>query len=133
MRTAAAVANTLDRVLFERYNDIQLLANEGVLREGTSQDKTNRLRQYKTAYRYYSWLGFTDAAGHLIASTDPSPPASGHRTTRDVHTSLQHKSVQFLLERRRSGESDGAASVEFPPPSMMQGECFRGSRPAGYR
>ncbi|HET6674115.1 MAG TPA: hypothetical protein VFG71_02185, partial [Nitrospiraceae bacterium] len=25
-RTAAAVANTLDRVLFERYNDIQLLA-----------------------------------------------------------------------------------------------------------
>ncbi len=126
MRTAAAVANTLDRVLFERYNDIQLLANEGVLREGTSQDKTNRLRQYKTAYRYYSWLGFTDAAGHLIASTDPSPPASGHRTTRDVHTSLQHKSVQFLLERRRSGESDGAASVEFSAPIHDAGGVFQG-------
>ena len=32
---ATAVAEALDRVLFERFGDIQLFANDGVLREGT--------------------------------------------------------------------------------------------------
>ena len=39
-QNAAAVADMLDRVLFERFGDIQLFANDGILREGTPADKT---------------------------------------------------------------------------------------------
>ena len=40
---AAAVADTVDRVLFERYGDILLFANDGVRRDGTFKEKTARL------------------------------------------------------------------------------------------
>lgn len=76
---AAAVADTLDRVLFERYGDIQLFANDGVIREGTSEERTARLLRYSRRYWYYSWLGITDADGTVIAATDarsaPGTPA----------------------------------------------------------
>ena len=57
---AGGVAGTLDRVMFERFGDIQLFANDGVLQTGTSSEKTARLLQYKQLYRYYSWLGVAD-------------------------------------------------------------------------
>lgn len=76
---AAAVADTVDRVLFERYGDIQLFANDGVIREGTSEERTARLLHYHKLYWYYSWLGITDADGRVIAATDarsaPGTPA----------------------------------------------------------
>lgn len=67
---AAAVADTVDRVLFERYGDIQLFANDGVIRNGTSEERTARLLHYGQLYWYYSWLGITDADGTVIAATD---------------------------------------------------------------
>lgn len=76
---AAAVADTVDRVLFERYGDIQLFANDGVILEGTSEERTARLLHYHKLYWYYSWLGITDAGGTVIAATDM-------RTASDVPT-----------------------------------------------
>ena len=73
---AAAVAGTLDRILFERFGDIQVFANDGVLQTGTLRDKTARLQQYKQLYQYYSWLGVADENGQLIATSDP-PSAHG--------------------------------------------------------
>ncbi|MDR4479197.1 MAG: ATP-binding protein [Nitrospira sp.] len=70
---AAAVADTLDRVMFERFGDIQLFAYDGVLRVGTGPEKTARLLDYKRLYQYYSWLGVADEKGQLIAATDPLP------------------------------------------------------------
>ncbi|HET6676332.1 MAG TPA: ATP-binding protein, partial [Nitrospiraceae bacterium] len=72
-------------------------------------------------------LGLTDAAGHLMASTDPSPASGGHRTTPDLHTSPRQTSVHFLLERRRSGESEeGAVSVNFSAPIHDARGSFQG-------
>ena len=70
---AAAVADTLDRVMFERFGDIQLFANDGLLRDGTPAEKTARLLAYKQLYQYYSWLGVADENGQLTASTDGLP------------------------------------------------------------
>ena len=68
---AAAVADALDRVMFERFGDIQLFANDGILRDGTSAEKTARLLAYKQLYQYYSWLGVADAVSytHLTLPT----------------------------------------------------------------
>ena len=69
-RTAAKGAHTLDRVLFERYEDIKVFATDRTLLEGTQEEKTKRLRQYKDLYGYYSWIGTTNADGHVTAVTD---------------------------------------------------------------
>lgn len=75
-RTAARIADTLDRVLFERFGDIQVFANDRILLGGTPDEKTQRLSQYKTLYWYYSWIGLTDATGRILAATD-KPAAQG--------------------------------------------------------
>jgi signal transduction histidine kinase len=69
--TAAKCAYTLDRVFFERYEDIKVFATDRTLEDGTEREKTKRLRQYKDLYGYYSWIGTTDAAGAIIAATQP--------------------------------------------------------------
>ena len=72
-RTAVGVADTIDRVLFERFGDIQLFSTDATLQDNSLEEKTNRLMQYKKHYWYYSWIGVTDAAGRIIAATDSSP------------------------------------------------------------
>ena len=67
-RTAARAADTLDRVLFERFGDIQLFADNRVLVEGNLDEKTQKLLQYKELYWYYSWIGVTDATGRIVAA-----------------------------------------------------------------
>jgi signal transduction histidine kinase len=126
--TAAAMTQTLDRVLFERYTDIRLLANESLIREGTSQAKTNRLLQYKTLYRYYSWLGLTDATGRLIASTNQPLPQGTVETVPEWHTILQREPVRLLFDLfdADSGEPGGGPSVGFAAPIRDSTESFQG-------
>lgn len=69
-RTAARVADRVHHVLFERFGDIQLFANDRVLLEGKPDAKRQRLLQYKKMYGQYSWIGMTDATGRIIAATD---------------------------------------------------------------
>ena len=71
-RTAARAADTLDRVLFERFGDIQVFANDRILFEGKADERTQRLQQYKKLYWYYSWIGVSDATGRIITATDLS-------------------------------------------------------------
>jgi signal transduction histidine kinase len=79
-RAAAQAADTLDRVLFERFGDIQVFANDRILLEGTTDEKTERLLQYKNLYWYYSWIGVTDATGRTAAATDVSAKDDNGRT-----------------------------------------------------
>jgi signal transduction histidine kinase len=79
-RAAAQAADTLDRVLFERFGDIQVFANDRILLEGTTDEKTERLLQYKKLYWYYGWIGVTDATGRTASATDMSSTEDNGRT-----------------------------------------------------
>src|SRR5687768_17063837 len=70
---ASAVAGAIDRVLYERFGDIQWFANDGILLDGTPEEKTARLLRFKQLYWYYSWIGITDTNGRLIVTTDLPP------------------------------------------------------------
>lgn len=131
-RTATKGAHTLDRLLFERYEDIKVFATDRTLQHGTQSEKIDRLRQFKDLYGYYSWIGTTDAAGHVIADTDPpaSPPARPAagpaprrfeavkilRDTRGVHSEVV----------RGSPASGEAPAVEFSAPLDDTTGHFRG-------
>ncbi len=113
---AAAVADTLDRVLFERFGDIQVFANDGVFREGTSDEKTARLLQYKQLYWYYSWLGVADTSGQLIAATDSLPAQGTQGLNPDSFELVRRTGTVQLEDAHFSSESRRNLAVGFSAP-----------------
>ncbi|NWF74719.1 MAG: hypothetical protein HXY51_17015 [Nitrospirae bacterium] len=139
-RTAARVANTLDRVLFERFIDIQVFAHDRILFEGKQEDKTQRLLQYKKLYRYYSWVGVTDAAGRIVVATQvfTGPETGGMIETEratdgrvgfkqpDWFMMVRQTGRVYLEEARISPESEGMMAVGFSAPIHGPQGDFRG-------
>ncbi len=123
---AAAVADTVDRVLFERYGDIQLFANDGVLREGALKEKSARLLRYHQLYWYYSWLGITDATGQVVAATD-DPSASGAQAINPIAFEEVRRTGTIHLEKvSPSTEPQQQRAVGFMAPMYGPGGGFRG-------
>ncbi|MGH7181418.1 MAG: sensor histidine kinase [Nitrospiraceae bacterium] len=139
-RTAARVANTLDRVLFERFSDIQVFANDRILFEGKPEEKAQRLLQYKKRYWYYSWVGVTDATGRILVATpmSVSPDRVGMTETErmaedrvglkqpDWFTMVKQTGQVHLEEARPSPESEGMIAVGFSAPIYGPQGDFRG-------
>ena len=139
-RTAARVANTLDRVLFERFSDIQVFANDRILFEGKPEEKTQRLLQYKKRYWYYSWVGVTDATGQIVVATHvfARPDTGGMTETTgaaegrvgfkqpDWFTMVRQTGQVHLEEARPSPESEGMMAVGFSAPIYGPQGDFRG-------
>ena len=123
---AAAVADTLDRVMFERFGDIQLFANDGVLREGTTDEKTARLLQYQQLYQYYSWLGVTNEQGELIAATGSLPTQATQGLTPDLFDVLRQTGTPHMEDARASSEPLQNLAVGFSAPIYGARGRFRG-------
>lgn len=123
-RTAARAADTLDRVLFERFGDIQVFANDRILFEGKADEKTQRLQQYKKLYWYYSWIGVSDATGRIVAATDLfARPDTGGTTEgglglnrRDWFEIVRQTGQVHLSEAQLSPESEGVMAVGLSAP-----------------
>ena len=133
-RTAARAADTLDRVLFERFGDIQIFANDRILFEGNADEKTQRLLQYKKLYWYYSWIGVTDATGRIVAATDlfAGPDTGGTRegglglNRRDWFETVRQTGQVHLSEAQLSPESEGIMAVGLSAPIYGPQGDFRG-------
>src|SRR5262245_22373357 len=70
---AAEVSDKLDRLLFERYGDSQMMARAFALRSSDPSYLSSYLGWMQTNYRpVYLWLGVTDGQGTMVASTDVS-------------------------------------------------------------
>lgn len=127
-RTAVRVAATLDRVLFERFGDIQLFANDNIILEGKADERIKRLLEYKKLYGYYSWIGVTDAAGRIIADTDVvGPQERGGSKARSMEGSpvlhqgdwldlVKQSGGIYLQDAHLSPESQGGVTVGFSAP-----------------
>ena len=134
-RTAARAADTLDRVLFERFGDIQVFANDRILFEGKADERTQRLQQYKKLYWYYSWIGVSDATGRIIAATDLSarPDTDGKTegglglNQRDWFEIVRQTGQVHLLEAQLSPESEGIMAVGLSAPIYGRQGDFRGT------
>lgn len=137
-RTAARVADRVDRVLFERFGDIQLFANDRVLLEGKPDAKRQRLLQYKKMYWQYSWIGVTDATGRIVAATDlVARPDTGRTTKGSAEGGLGVTQPDWFLRTKQSGqvqletaqlspEPEGIMVVGFSAPIYGPEGEFRG-------
>lgn len=74
-RQAFSMANQLDRILFERYRNIQGWAGNEIMTDVLTQDAGGKIKNFLTSvkkeYGLYSDLIYTDAMGNVIASSNP--------------------------------------------------------------
>ncbi len=122
---ASEVADKLDRLLFERSADVEMMArafSDGMQRPGGIE---RYLRWMKANYPVYLWLGVADERGRLVISTEPGLVGQEHG-----------RSDWFLAARDRRGpvvgdaephESVGEAeAVAFSAPILGPSGDFRG-------
>lgn len=124
--TAVKGAHTLDRVLFERYEDIRVFATDWTLLKGEEAEKTRRLRQFQQLYGYYSWIGTTDAAGHMTAATESigQSAAGRSRPLASFETVKQTRRVHLEVV---SGSDETGPEVIFSAPLDDPAGEFRGA------
>ncbi|WP_197065303.1 ATP-binding protein [Massilia sp. 9096] len=68
---AIQATDKLDRSLFERYREVQILASQpGLGRADTLDDKRRLLEDMQKTYAYYAWLGLTDREGRVLVSAN---------------------------------------------------------------
>jgi signal transduction histidine kinase len=67
---AAGIAEKFDRILYERYGDIRVMARAAVLQGHDAAAITSYLNDIQQAYSMYGWIGVADAAGRIIAATE---------------------------------------------------------------
>ena len=69
---AAEITDKLDRLLFERFGDVEIAARVFSTRMADRASMTDYLEWLRQDYTpVYLWLGVTDAHGRVITATDP--------------------------------------------------------------
>ncbi len=68
---AYQMADKLERGMFERYKDIQILSTLESIRQldRVQSDRRNLLEKLQDIYPDYAWIGLTDTQGNIVAST----------------------------------------------------------------
>ncbi len=121
---AADIAEKLDRVLFERYGDIRLMARATVFQGHDTAAMTGYLNEIQQAYSAYQWIGVADATGRIIAATDPATVGrklgaeswfQAIRTGRDLD----------MRDVHRSSEAGDMPAIGFTAPIMGADGKFR--------
>lgn len=121
---AAIVADRLDRLLFERFSEIQALADNAVIRGGRPMEKARVLRRYKELYRHYGWLGLTDAGGRIIAATDTVRVRDVGQ--KDWFLAVRQTGRIHIGEAQPAPEVGGQVAVFFSAPVRGPRGEFRG-------
>lgn len=123
---ATEVAEKLDRVLFQRQGDIQMLARAAVFRRRDPVALSAYLNEVQDAYSSYQWIGVADASGRIIAATDPGTIG------QDVSATAWFQAVRaglavHILDADRSPEAGEAPAVAFTAPLVEAGGRFLGA------
>ncbi|HSF67727.1 MAG TPA: histidine kinase dimerization/phospho-acceptor domain-containing protein, partial [Nitrospiraceae bacterium] len=105
--TAAQISNELDRVLYERYGDVQMLARAFNSQPENRAFQSSYLAWMKTLYPDYGWIGVTNARGQVMVATNQNTIG------RDYSTA-------FWFEAVRNGQLVNVGDVA--PYSAVGGE-----------
>ncbi len=112
---AAEVADRLDRLLFERYADIRMLAENDVLRTGLPVEQTDVLQRFQAVSPYYAWLGVTDGRGRLTATTEPAWQGRD-LSQENWFLAVSQTGVVHLGAAKPDAEAGGRPAVTFAAP-----------------
>ncbi|HZC67062.1 MAG TPA: response regulator [Nitrospirales bacterium] len=123
---AADIADKLDAVLFERYGDVQVLAQSSVFRTRDVAAMTRHLNFFKDVYGYYLWLGVTDADGRIVAATD-SASVGQDQSRREWFRAVQERGGIYVEDAEPLEDAGGAFAVTFTAPIKGPSGKFLGT------
>ncbi|MGR8932680.1 MAG: PAS domain-containing sensor histidine kinase, partial [Gammaproteobacteria bacterium] len=68
---ASQMAREMDKGIFERLREIQIVASLQLLRDPkiSKAEKRQLLETLQSSYRNYAWIGFTDGDGEIMVGT----------------------------------------------------------------
>jgi signal transduction histidine kinase len=105
--TAAAITEKLDRALFERQGDIQILTRVAAGQERDPVPLSAFLGEFRDLYSFYDWVGVMDAQGRVIAATEAA----------DIGRSLA--SAEWFEAARAGGQAQVLDAVRLPKPGTL--------------
>lgn len=124
---AAEVSDKLDRLLFERYGDVHMMARAFAIRSSDRKYLESYLAWMKTAYApMYHWLGVTNQQGLMIAATEPS--LVGQDFGQSEWFRRAHEARQVVVGDIARDEIDqGMETVAFTAPILDAEGTFLGT------
>ncbi|HKN85674.1 MAG TPA: ATP-binding protein [Nitrospiraceae bacterium] len=122
---AADAADKLDRLMFERYGDIQMMAHAFASEIDNPAFVSTYLSRVRQAYPLYMWLAVTDAQGKIIASTDSIWVGQVRTTTNWFQTVRAQRGI-LIQEVQAYAETGGLQAVSFSAPLIDTDGTFRG-------
>jgi PAS domain S-box-containing protein len=123
---AAEVSDKLDRLLFERYGDVQMMARAFSLRASDPQYLSEYLAWMKAKYEpVYFWLGVTDSQGIMVATTNRA--LLGRDESRTDWFQQTRATRRMLVQDVAIHEDDnGVETVAFTMPILDSQRTFLG-------
>jgi PAS domain S-box-containing protein len=124
---AAEVSDKLDRLLFERYGDVQMMARAFSLQASDSRYLSEYLAWMKAKYEpVYFWLGVTDSQGIIMATTNA--PLLGQDESRTDWFRQVRATRRGLVQDVAIHEADnGVETVAFSMPILDSQGTFLGA------
>jgi methyl-accepting chemotaxis protein PixJ len=120
---AEEILDKLNRFVFERYGDVQIVANLPAFKSGkvravvTAQDKVQILEKFKETYVVYDSIAVFDLEGNVIAQT--SGPALTNHKDRGYFQEVVTTNKPFISQPELS-QSTGTMVVHFAAPLIDQ-------------
>ncbi len=122
---AVSAADSLDRMLAERYGDVQTMAYLLAQRNYGTAELARYFQQLQQAYPVYLWLGVTDRHGRITAATDEAAigvDASAHGWFQAGRARHAH----HIEDAAPSFLGDGSLAVTMSNPLLDRSGEFQG-------
>ncbi|HBP90767.1 MAG TPA: ATP-binding protein [Nitrospirales bacterium] len=125
-QVAADIAYKVDLLLFERYGDIQTMAQSGVFHGQDVQAMNNYFDLLQKAYPVYRWLAVTDGQGRIIAASDRSS-IGGDQSQEHWFQVVRDRGGIHIQNAEPSPEVGGVMAVAFSAPILGSPDEFLGA------
>ena len=120
---AAEIAQKLDLLLFERYGDIQVLAETAVWLGHDRTQWARHLAFLNEAYPIYLWLGLVDPSGRVLAATNRATVGADVGGA-EWFTAVSGAGRVYVQDVARDALAPGFNSVGFAAP-VVRGRTSR--------
>jgi len=123
---ASDLAEKFDRVLFERYADIRLMADAAVFQGDNTAAMASYLGKIQQAYPIYQWIGVTDTTGRIIAATETTSLGKKLDAERWFQAAQNERGI-VLVDVHPSSEAGNVLAIGFSAPILGTDGTFRGT------